>query len=543
MMAEKSYDKLNFTLVQSLKRKIEALSASESNYRTLLENLPQKIFLKGRDLVYISCNQAYAQDLSIRPEEIKGKTDHDFYPKKLAEKYRADDRKIMDACKTEEIEESYIQDGKELFVHTVKVPVKNEKGKVSGVLGIFWDITEKKKAEDALRETREYLDNLLNYANAPIIVWDNNKNITLFNKAFEYFTGHKQEAILGKKIDLLFPPSQKTKILQTIEQATHGEKWKTVEIPILCTDQKTKIALWNSANITDRDGRLIATIAQGQDITEKKKAEEALKESEEKFRAVFECSNDGILAADTETKRFVFANPKICKITGYSAEELLKLSLDDIHPKKDLAYVVSCFKKQAQGKLEVAKDLPVLRKDRKVVYCDVNSAPTKTGGRDFLVGFFRDVTERKKAEERLRYFQNAVDGSSDAIGMSTPEGKHYYQNEAFNKMFGLTVEEVRGAKGPPTVYADKEVGREVFKTIMGGGSWEGEVEMKTKRGKLLTVFERAYSIKDEKGKVIGLVGVHTDITEKKKTEEKLVEQKERYETEIKELKKKLQKIK
>jgi PAS domain S-box-containing protein len=283
MMAEKDFMQLNSTLVQNLKRKIEALKASESKYRTLLENLPQKIFLKGRDSVYISCNQAYAQDLSIRPEEIKGKTDYDFYPKKLAEKYRADDRRIMKAGKVEEIEENYIQDGRDAFVHTVKVPVKSEKGEVTGVLGIFWDITERKKIE--------------------------------------------------KK----------------------------------------------------------------------------LKESEEKFKAVFECSNDGILAADTKTKRFVFANPKICKITGYSAEELLKLNLDDIHPKKDLSYVISCFMKQAQGKMEIAKDIPVLRKDRKVVYCDVNSAPARISGKDLLLGFFRDMTERKQVEDNLREKLKEID--------------------------------------------------------------------------------------------------------------------------------------
>ena len=145
------------------------------------------------------------------------------------------------------------------------------------------------------------------------------------------------------------------------------------------------------------------------DITERKKIEKKLKESEEKFKAVFECSNDGILAADTKTKRFVFANPKICKITGYSAEELLKLNLDDIHPKKDLSYVISCFMKQAQGKMEIAKDIPVLRKDRKVVYCDVNSAPARIGGKDMLLGFFRDITERRNTEEALREKLKEID--------------------------------------------------------------------------------------------------------------------------------------
>jgi PAS domain S-box-containing protein/prepilin-type N-terminal cleavage/methylation domain-containing protein len=107
----------------------EALRGSENYYRTLVENLPHKIFLKDKNSVYLSCNENYSRDLKIRPDEIMGKTDYDFYPKELAKKYRADDKRIVESGKTEDIEERYIQDGKEVIVHTVKTPVKDEKGK------------------------------------------------------------------------------------------------------------------------------------------------------------------------------------------------------------------------------------------------------------------------------------------------------------------------------------------------------------------------------------------------------------------------------
>ncbi len=127
--------------------------------------------------------------------------------------------------------------------------------------------------------------------------------------------------------------------------------------------------------------------------------------------------------------------------------------------------------------------------------------------------------ERKQAEEKLRYFQKAVESSSDAIGMLTPQGRHYYQNEAFTKLFGLSVKEIDGTTGPvSTVYVDEKVGREVFGTIMKGEAWSGEVEMYNKDRHKLNISLRAYSIKDEKGKIIGLAGMHTDITEHKKAE-------------------------
>jgi diguanylate cyclase (GGDEF)-like protein/PAS domain S-box-containing protein/putative nucleotidyltransferase with HDIG domain len=125
----------------------EALRGSESKYRTLLSNLPQRIFFKDRNSVYVSCNDNYARDLHILPEEIAGKTDYDFHPQKLAEKYRADDKRIMTSGNTEDIEERYLQDGQETFVQTVKTPVRDEEGNVIGILGIFWDICDRRKME------------------------------------------------------------------------------------------------------------------------------------------------------------------------------------------------------------------------------------------------------------------------------------------------------------------------------------------------------------------------------------------------------------
>ena len=133
----------------------KSVSESEAKYKTLLENLPQRIFLKDTNSVYLACNENFAVDLKITPDEFAGHTDYDFFPRELAEKYRADDKKIMKSGETVDIEEKYVQDGREMTVHTVKTPVKNERGEIIGLLGIFWDITEQKLAEKQLAEYRE----------------------------------------------------------------------------------------------------------------------------------------------------------------------------------------------------------------------------------------------------------------------------------------------------------------------------------------------------------------------------------------------------
>ncbi|TES94322.1 MAG: PAS domain-containing sensor histidine kinase, partial [Candidatus Cloacimonadota bacterium] len=131
------------------------LRKSEEKFRLLVENLPQKIFLKDKNSVYISCNENFASDLKIEPDKIAGKTDYDFYPKELAEKYRAEDKRIIESGKIEDIEEKDIVDGKEVFVHTVKTPVKDDQANVIGILGIFWDITEHRQLEQQLRHSQK----------------------------------------------------------------------------------------------------------------------------------------------------------------------------------------------------------------------------------------------------------------------------------------------------------------------------------------------------------------------------------------------------
>src|SRR5665811_2478972 len=106
------------------KQAIEVLHGSENKYQVLLENLPQKIYHKDKNSVYVSCNNNYARDLKIQPDKIIGKTDYDFYTKELAENYRADDKRILESGKTEYIEEKYIQNGQEVFVQTFKTPLK-----------------------------------------------------------------------------------------------------------------------------------------------------------------------------------------------------------------------------------------------------------------------------------------------------------------------------------------------------------------------------------------------------------------------------------
>jgi len=157
-------------------------------------------------------------------------------------------------------------------------------------------------------------------------------------------------------------------------------------------------------------------------------AKEKAEESEKKFRTIFENANDGILVADAETKKFIFANKQMCTLTGYSFNELINLSVYDIHPLKYLPDELQKFEEQLKKIIRFVPDSPVLKKNGEIIYCDINSSPMELGGRKYLLGFFRDITNKKlieqellqskkKIEESEKKFRELYEKSGDAILM------------------------------------------------------------------------------------------------------------------------------
>ena len=167
--------------------------------------------------------------------------------------------------------------GEEKIIADSGAPIRDRDGKVIGVILVFRDVTEQHNIEEALHESNEYLEKLLNHANAPIIVWDASFAITYFNHAFEQLSGYDAAEVISKKIDALFPKDKINALLEQIKYAAGGKRLESVEIEILRKDNEVRTVLWNFANIFGKDGKaVIATIAQGQDITGRKLAEQKI---------------------------------------------------------------------------------------------------------------------------------------------------------------------------------------------------------------------------------------------------------------------------
>jgi PAS domain S-box-containing protein len=250
------------------------------------------------------------------------------------------------------------------------------------------------------------------------------------------------------------------------------------------------------------------------DITERKREERTLAQ----IRAAVEASSDAIGISDAQGHH-VYQNKALSDLFGYATAEELEAAGGGPAVVKAPTVSRAMFDAILHGGSWVG-ELEMVTKSGRVFPAFERADAILDGAGEVVgvMGIITDMTERKEREDALRLFKELVQHSSDAIGMSTPEGRHYYQNDAFNSLFGEI-----GGRPHETVYVDAGVGNYVFDTIMGGRSWEGEVEMFGRDGTVLDIFLRAFAIKDQDGRVLGLVGLHTDITQRKRAEEALRE--------------------
>ena len=197
-------------------------------------------------------------------------------------------------------------------------------------------------------------------------------------------------------------------------------------------------------------GELAGDLAYGIDVlrqqAERKRAEQALRESEVRYHALFAESVDGILITDIETKAFKYANPAMCRMLGYTEDELRTMGVPDIHPKDALQNIIAEFEALARGEKTSATDIPCLKKDGSVVHADINSTKITIDGRPCNVGFFRDITERKQAAQRvadeLNFNQTVLRASPVGIVVFKAAGPCISANEAIGQILGGTREEV-----------------------------------------------------------------------------------------------------
>ncbi len=259
--------------------------------------------------------------------------------------------------------------------------------------------------------------------------------------------------------------------------------------------------------------------------------EKKLRESNDLFRLILENRDDALWAYSLSADRFTYFSPSIQKLLGYTPEEITALPLRRILTPDSYKFINEMWHVRKpevlalnSGTISYTDGIDYVCKDGSVAHTEIITTCSKNEQSEIkIVGAFKDIAERKRVQDDMLRIQKAVDSSSDAIGISDSQVRHIYHNKAFTDLFEYTPVELDDFGGGPAAYADQEVAKDVFDTIIRGGSWSGEVQMVSKTRRKLWIQLRADAIKDDHGNIIGFIGVHTDITEQKRTENALKE--------------------
>jgi PAS domain S-box-containing protein len=306
------------------------------------------------------------------------------------------------------------KDGSAFDVELAANLIKGGRGNPVFMMGSFVDISKRKKAEAELRKTGEFLKNIINTIPDPIFVKDEEHKLILMNNASCERMGCTAEELIGKSDHDLFPKEHADVLREKDEQVFREGKTIINEEEIIVRGRSQVISILKTLFEDTFTGNkyIVGTI---RDITQHKMIERVRRAAEEEFRSIFENITDGVLLAEPENKRFYTGNKTICRMLGYTLDEIRNLRVNDIHSPEDLPYVLENFEKQTRGEITLAKDIPVKRKNGSVFYADVNSAPLDIGGKTYLMGVFRDVTVRKQTEQELKDRRELLDRANKEL--------------------------------------------------------------------------------------------------------------------------------
>ena len=280
------------------KRAKAKLRLGEYSYRALVENIPQRIFLKSPDFKFISVNEAFAAELHLRPSDIVGKEDYDLYPKELADKYRADDQRIMEHGKTEEFEERHQFDCETIWVNTTKVPVRNHAGEITGILGIFWDITTHRELEQKVHsmqkltaEKATLLEAILNSPEGILIyALDCDYRYLAFTRSHQ-LAAQKEwgcEIKAGMNImEVIKNPETRARVKVKFDRALQGERFSE---ELNCAGNPFHSGFYEDryAPIYDSSGTVCGVTVFTTDISERKKAERKIEVANQRLTKALE---------------------------------------------------------------------------------------------------------------------------------------------------------------------------------------------------------------------------------------------------------------
>jgi PAS domain S-box-containing protein len=511
--------KLMWDLIEERKQVEEILKKSEEKFRLAFEDAKDAIIWADlKTCIIVNCNKAAETLLEKKRKEIIGHHQTELHPQKHKKTYSNMFKKHSTVTdQLEEEAEVITKSGK--IKPVIITPSITVVGGEPIVQGIFHDISNRKVADEALRKSEEKYRDL--YDNAPDMYHTLDKNGIIIdcNKTEARMLGYEKDEIIGRPITHFFSEESQELFQNDFPRLNKEKRLLNLEREYIRKDGSTFPAMLNVFSEYDKDGNFLKSKTISRDITIIKFAERALIDSERKYRDLVHNALVGIFQT-TIGGDILYVNEALSTILEFESPEAMMTS-----------NVLTNYKDPGRRKVLIAN----LMKQHSVNNFEFE-ALTKTGktktvllsaslSNDIISGMMMDITEFKKAEEKIAFLAQVLDTSPLSVIATNEYGKIFYVNPATKKLFGYKDTELLG-KDPIILNANPDaenIRKSILKTVNQNKVWSGELLNIKKDGELFYIQDTIYKLNDEKGNFIAYVGFAVDITDRKHLEEQLLQ--------------------
>ncbi len=505
------------------KKAAEALQESEEKYRTLFENLQDVFFRTNSRGIITLVSPSIENILGYKPDEITGMDlNRELF---IHEEERNRFTGLVSKQGFVERFEFALRrkDGSAVFVSTSAHFYRDREGKVAGIEGLCRDISQRKKATRALRESEERYRTLFDRVPVGLYRTDGKGNVLEANQALIEIFGYqdREEIFASSAVSHYLDPGERGKWKKAIDANGFVKDYVTQHV------RKDGKVIWlkeNATAIKDEKGNLQFYEGSLEDVTEKQLAERALRESEERFRNLFENAVIGIYRTTPDGK-IQLANPALLRMMGYNSfEDLAKRNLEESgfepdHPRDE-------FKKrlEAEGQI-IGMEAAWRRNDGTVLHISESAKAIKDDAGEIIYyeGTVEDITQRKLAESALteseKKYRHLFENLQDVFYRADMKGDLVLISPSCKEIFGYTPDEIIGLNLAKDFYVDPPEQHEILNHMTEKGTVHNfEVRLKKKDGKIIWGSSNSEILYDETGKPVGVQGLVRDITDRKNME-------------------------
>ena len=412
-------------------------------------------------------------------------------------------------------------------------PVIGNDGKYYGRIWTFRDITERKNAASALLESKRFLQSTLNALTSHIAILDEHGTIIEVNAAWDRFASDNDfrgshRGVGDNYLRLCDSASgrfyeEAVLVAAGIREVMAGQKNEFhLEYPCHGPQEQR----WFVVRVTRfGGGGPLRVVVAHENISERKQAEDALRDSEERFRQLAENIQEVFWISDATKRQVFYVSPAYETIWGRSCESLyasLQTWHEALHPEDRERVMKAALTKQIDGTYD--EEYRILRPDGSLRWVRDRAFPVKdTSGETYrIVGVARDISERKHAEDRLREQASLLDKARDAILVRDLEHGITYWNKSAEELYGWTAEEALGHKASELLYCDLSAYDKAVESVISQGEWHGEIQQVTRTGVAILIEARWTLVRDDDGRPKSILAINTDITEKKRLEQQFL---------------------